>query len=309
MTDELTHLRLPTGAIRRARRTIASWAAVLCALVAVVAVAPVATAPTAGAATSWWKPTAARPLRLGWVLDGPLDVTDPSKLTADVYDIDPDQNPKSTVDLLHRLGKKAICYIDAGVYEDYRSDAGRFPASVIGASDDGWDGSYWLDIRQVAVLAPIMKARIARCAQHGYDAVEPDEITGYSNVSGFPLTYADQIRYNTAVASWVHAAGMSVGLKGDIEQAHDLAAVFDWTLNEECYMYAECSAYRGGLGNFTASNKAVWIAEYPREWGASRWAASWPKVQASAAARHWNVAAYRLGLPARGTTTYPTTRW
>jgi hypothetical protein len=256
---------------------------------------------------NWWRPTPAKPLHLGWVLGGPLNVSNPSKLTANVYDIDPDYNPASTVTLLHNRGKKVICYIDAGVYEDYRSDAWKFPKSVIGAPDAGWDGSYWLDIRRISVLQPIMKARIAKCAAKKFDAVEPDEVNGYSNHSGFPLTYADQIKYNTAFASWVHAAGMSVGLKGDIEQAKSLQPVFDWTLNEECYLYSECTDYSGGLTNFTAHNKAVWIAEYPSEYktGTLHWAA----IQADAAAHHWNVALYQLGLPVNGYQFYPAVRW
>ena len=241
------------------------------------------------------------------MLGGPLDVSQPSTLTADVYDIDPDYNPASTVTLLHKLHKKVICYIDAGVYENYRSDAGKFPKSVIGAPDAGWDGSYWLDIRQIKVLAPIMKARIAKCAAKKFDAVEPDEVVDYSNDSGFPLTYADQIKYNTAVASWVHAKGMSVGLKGDIEQAHSLQPVFDWTLNEECYLYTECTDYSGGLSNFTAHGKAVWIAEYPSEYDPGTF--DWAAESADAAANHWNLAQYELGLPVGGSEIYPTVGW
>ena len=255
----------------------------------------------------WWKPTADRPLKLAWVLEGALDVSDTSKLTADVYDIDPDYNPKSTVELLHRMGKKVICYVDAGVYEDYRADAGKFPKSVIGAPDDGWEGSYWLDIRQIEVLRPIMQARIDKCAAMGFDAVEPDETVNYSNDSGFPLTYADQLAYNKAFASWVHDRGMSVGLKGDIEQAKDLEPYFDWTLNEECYLYSECGDYSGGLTNFTRANKAVWIAEYPEEHSDEPF--DWVAIQADAAAHRWNVAQYDLGLPRKGTTVYMTTGW
>ena len=47
-----------------------------------------------------------------------------------------------------------------------------------------------------------MKARMRACKAKGFDAVEPDEMTGWSNDTGFRLTYADQIRYNRAVARW-----------------------------------------------------------------------------------------------------------
>ena len=79
------------------------------------------------------------------------------------------------------------------------------------------------------------------CKAKGFDAVEPDEMTGWSNDTGFRLTYADQIRYNRAVARWAHDLHLSVGMKGDLEQAHDLAPYFDWNLTEECYQYRECT--------------------------------------------------------------------
>ena len=87
---------------------------------------------------------------------------------------------------------------------------------------------------------------------------------------------------------------MGVGLKGDIEQAKSLQPVFDWTLNEECYMYTECNDYGGGLRNFTAHGKAVWIAEYPSEYkaGAFHWAAD----SANAKANHWNLAQVPVGV-------------
>ena len=37
--------------------------------------------------------------------------------------------------------------------------------------------------------------------------------------SGFPLTYDDQIAYNTQIANLAHSLGMSIGLKNDINQA------------------------------------------------------------------------------------------
>ena len=60
----------------------------------------------------------------------------------------------------------------------------------------------------------------------------PDEITNWSNNPGFPITYNDQLVYNKALADWAHEAGLSIGLKGDIEQAHDLVDYFDWTITD-----------------------------------------------------------------------------
>ena len=66
------------------------------------------------------------------------------------------------------------------------------------ARSNGWPGERWLDIRQLRGRSrPIMRARIATCAREkGFDAVELDNVDGYPNHTGFPLTGADQLRYN-----------------------------------------------------------------------------------------------------------------
>jgi hypothetical protein len=181
-----------------------------------------------------------------------------------VYDIDWQLNSATTVAQLHAMGKHVICYVDVGVFENYRPDAAAFPQSVIGAVDKGWNGSYWLDIRRTDVLLPIMRQRLQTCADKGFDAIEPDEIDGYSNQSGFPLTYADQLTYNRAIADLAHSLGLSVGLKGDIGQVKDLWPSFDWTLNEQCYQYNEC----GDLATyFVGHGKAVFQVEYNTDAG------------------------------------------
>jgi hypothetical protein len=278
-----------------------------------VVTTPVVPPVSTGAGGSWWKPSSAKPLTMAWILDGGLNLSDPVQLglraidgstlaAPDVYDIDGELNSAATVAALHAMGKKVICYMDAGVYETYRSDASKFPAGIWGNADEGWAGSYWLDIRRISDLAPIMQARFQMCKDKGFDAIEPDEITGWSNNSGFPLTYADQIAYNKALAGWAHAIGMSIGLKGDLEQAHDLVGDFDWTLNEECYQYGECSTISNdgpgadgkdwpGLQLFSQAGKAVWVAEYQGLDGTQC---------ANALANHWNASLYALGLPLSG---------
>ncbi len=47
---------------------------------------------------------------------------------------------------------------------------------------DGWTSG------PLDVLLPIMERRIAACKDKGFDAVEPDNVDGYANASGFPLS-------------------------------------------------------------------------------------------------------------------------
>lgn len=164
----------------------------------------------------------------------------------------------AAVNAIHAQGAKAICYVDAGTWENWRADAGAFPASVKG-KNNGWPGEKWLDIRQTATLVPIMDARLAKCVQAGFDAVEWDNMDGYSNASGFPLTANDQLAYNATLANLAHSRGLTVGLKNDVDQLSSLAPYFDFAVNEQCQQFSECGGYNT---NFVAAGKAVFQVEY-----------------------------------------------
>ena len=265
----------------------------------------------------WWRPTADQPISLHWVLGGPLNVNDPIQMglrdfngaelpEPDVYDIDGEFNSAETVAYLHARGKKVICYLDAGVYETYRGDAHKFQElspQIWGNADEGWNDSFWLDIRRIDELEPIMKARMQTCKDKGFDAIEPDEIDGWENDTGFPLTYQDQLNYNKALARWAHEIGMSIGQKGDIIQTRDLVDDFDWTLNEECFQYRECTnpydpnldEFVPGLQLYVQRNKAVFVAEY-KAFTSTRWA----NICETSANERFNTTRFKLGLRNRG---------
>ena len=79
-----------------------------------------------------------------------------------VYDIDGFENSAADVARLHREGRKVICYINVGAWEDFRPDQDAFPGSVLGEAN-GWEGERWLDIRRLDVLRPLM-ASASTCA-------------------------------------------------------------------------------------------------------------------------------------------------
>jgi hypothetical protein len=188
-----------------------------------------------------------------WQLTGTVNTT----YDVDAYDIDGFDNETAVVERIHARGAKAICYISAGSWENWRSDAEDFPNYVKGKKN-GWPGEKWLDIRQIDVLGPIMGERMNMCALKGFDAIEPDNVDGYANRTGFPLTYQDQLAYNRMLASEAHSRGLAIALKNDTEQVPDLVGDFDFAVVEECYRYKECPAY----SPFVDSGKAVLAAEY-----------------------------------------------
>ena len=108
------------------------------------------------------------------------------------------------------------------------------------------------------MLLPIIDARVAKCASAGFDAVEFDNVDGYTNTTGFALTAADQLMFDESLASIAHSHGLAVGLKNDLDQLGALQPDFDFAINEQCFQYKECSAYAGWL----AAGKAVLEVEY-----------------------------------------------
>jgi hypothetical protein len=228
-----------------------------CSLLALVSCDRPDEASAAKAPASPNPPAAASAPTAPWQyqLQGPVDTgVNAGTFVVDGFDVD-----QPTVADLHRRGRTVICYVNAGAREEWRPDAARYPADIVGADLDGWPGERWLDIRQTSVLVPIMDARVAKCRQAGFDGVEWDNVDGYSNRSGFPLTYADQLAYNATLANLAHQYGLTVAIKNDVEQLADLGPYFDYAVNEQCQQYRECGAYDGP---FTGAGKAVFQVEY-----------------------------------------------
>lgn len=181
-----------------------------------------------------------------------------TSLNVQVYDLDGFETSAATVTKLHARGIKAMCYFSAGSWENWRPDAGLYPASLLGKTLDGWPNEKWVDIRRLALLRPILNARIDLCKSKGFDGIDPDNVEGYDNDSGFPLSYQDQLRFNRYLASAAHSRGLAIGLKNDIGQIPDLLAYFDWELNEQCFQYSECDQ----LLPFIKAGKPVFNIEY-----------------------------------------------
>ncbi len=187
-------------------------------------------------------------------LTGTLDTS----YDVDVYDIDLFDTTTDQISALHAAGRKVICYFSAGTREDWRPDAGDFPAAVLGNDLPEWPGEKWLDIRAISTLAPIMQARMDLAVSKGCDGVDPDNVDGFTNDTGFPLTAEDQRTYNIWLAEQAHARGLAIGLKNDLSQVTDLLPYFEWAVNEECHQYDECDT----LMPFINDAKPVFSIEY-----------------------------------------------
>ena len=201
--------------------------------------------------SDWYQPPVA--VNWQWQLQGKLNSDYPVAL----YDVDLFDTPKASIEQLQAVGKKVICYFSAGSYEDWRSDAAAFRSQDLGKPLDGWEGERWLDIRSQAVRT-LMQQRLDLARDKGCDGVEPDNMDGYTNNTGFALTAADQLAFNREIAAEAHRRRLSVGLKNDLNQITDLVVDFDFSVNEQCFEFDECDL----LLPFIKAGKPLLNAEY-----------------------------------------------
>lgn len=218
-------------------------------------IAPVIT--PANTLPAYWSPSPSDSFQLQ-LSDYPPDLS----TKADVFELDLFETPQETIDSLHEAGKKVICYINVGAWEKYRPDADNFPADVIGKKYVGWDGEYWLDISNYESFSSLISARFDLAASKGCDGIEPDNISGFQENTGFSITAQDQLAYNIWLSEQAHLRGLSIGLKNNNQQVTDLVNHFDFALIEDCTVYGECTDFLP----FIEQEKAVFQVEYTEKY-------------------------------------------
>lgn len=214
-------------------------------LLVLVAAAPAAATP----------PRPAADARLQWQLgDLPADLS----VDAEVYDLDLFGTTPAEIRRLHDDGRFVVCYVSAGTWEPYRPDADRFPRRLLGRRVNGFPDERWLDVRRLRVLLPILEDRLDRCAAKGFDGVELDNVDGWVNATGFPISRHDQYVFDRALADAATVRGLSPGLKNALGLAPALVGDFGWALAEQCVQYDECDR----LQPFVDAGKAAFDVEY-----------------------------------------------
>jgi hypothetical protein len=228
------------------------------------------TAVSTGTGTTWWRPPAA--LSWQWEIDHPLDLASASDMgtgvttylgarAADpsVYDIDGFDNTAATVSALHARGDRVICYIEIGAAETYRSDYAQFPSADLGSQVPGYPSERYLNIGDGTVVR-VVEARIAMCAAKGFDAIEPDIDDSYTDRTGFAVSQAENVHYDTTLSAYAHGLGLAWSLKNgdDPSFAASMEPVADFALDEQCHQYDTCSSF----DPFASAGKAVLEVEY-----------------------------------------------
>jgi hypothetical protein len=189
-----------------------------------------------------------------WQLSGPVNA--PRGVA--VFDTDPDNVRARVIQRLKARGVYTICYVSVGTLENYRDDRRDFPRAVVGRTYGDWPDERFLDVRQLDVLLPLMRARFQRCKDMGFDAIEPDNMDVYDNESGFPLSRRDGLRYIRALADMAHGMGLGIGQKNVPEITGQLVGSMDFVITEDCFADGWC----GDVSAYVRAGKPVLAAEY-----------------------------------------------
>ncbi|MED5389680.1 MAG: endo alpha-1,4 polygalactosaminidase [Pseudomonadota bacterium] len=191
--------------------------------------------PTDGGnlAPDWYQP--ASDVHWQAQLQGPLN----TGYDAELYIVDLFDTDTSVIRDLQAADKKVICYFSAGTHENWRPDRHRFLPTDKGRRLGNWPGERWLDIRSLNVRQR-MADRIRLAAEKGCDGVDPDNVDGYTNNTGFPLKSKQQLDYNRFLFDTAHQYGLAVSLKNNLGQVDALIDHVDFAVNESCHQWREC---------------------------------------------------------------------
>jgi hypothetical protein len=253
---------------------------------------------------AWWQPgTGVLPWQ--WEIDHEIVTTNAQDMgTGDttylnaaaaspvVYDIDAFDNSAADVTALHALGKKVICYMEVGAAESYRPDYAQFPTVDLGTAIDGYPQEKYLNINAAAVLT-VIEARVAMCAQKGFDGIEPDIDDSYTDTTGFTITEADNVAYLTTLSAYAHSLGIAWGLKnggdgGDPTSfVADVLPLIDFAVVEEPFFLTTIDYFEPTLYD---AGKAMFVAEYTNDTNASS------SFCSQAVADHTNAALFDVAL-------------
>lgn len=212
--------------------------------------------------------------RWQWQLTGTVNETVLDSVSGPkMYDIDMENASAALISRLKAKGIYVICYVESGDWSSGRPDAGDYAPAILGKTINGFPDEKFVNINALdspagptgKTLRQIMMARLDRAKAKGCDGIEPDLDDLHAYNTGFTITQANQVAYNTVLIQAAHARGMSMGLKNGADgggAGSFTKAMFDagadWVVNEECNQYTEC----GGYAQFIAGGRPVFQVEY-----------------------------------------------
>lgn len=92
----------------------------------------------------------------------------------------------------------------------------------------------------------------------GFDAIEPDNINGYQNNTGFSLSQEDVITFSNWLITEANTRGLSIGQKKAEDIIPQMVTSYDWILSEDAFV----ERFADTLEPYILAGKAVFFTEY-----------------------------------------------
>jgi Glycoside-hydrolase family GH114 len=204
------------------------------------------------------------------------------------YNLGIPTGPSPVVQAIHAAGHYSVCYVNSGSFQLGWPDNSNFKSADYGNKAHryqlkGFPDEWWLDVRgfknyvagnsstltgAAVDIATQLNKRFQWCKLEGQDAVEPDNLDGWTNRSasgakggGWGLTQAQDAGFERWIAYNVHADGLAVFQKNDDANASVDQPLFDGVITEECNAFAPPSC-GSTWAPYLNAHKPVLNAEY-----------------------------------------------
>ena len=166
-----------------------------------------------------------------------------------------------TIGLLHDRDNQVGAYISIGTGEDWREDFEALKPYLVTRQWDEWGGEFFVKMPEEGLVA-LMKARIDRIADWGFDWVEFDNMDWVYDATnraqfGISADIGDAVAYYRDLCAHAHARGLKCMAKNNVNGAE----MFDGAIYES---YEDNKNWwnEAGAAGFLADGKLVIIVHY-----------------------------------------------
>jgi len=145
--------------------------------------------------------------------------------------------PAATITVIQSNGNEVGAYISIGTGESWRSDFDQLKPYLVSKQWGEWEGEYFVNTTTTGIVE-VMKARIDKLAELGYDWIEFDNMDwvfddDYRKEYGFVTTVQQGIDYSNTLCDYVHSKGMKCMAKNSTEGVSQFDGVLYESYNDD----------------------------------------------------------------------------
>ncbi|MEO0394292.1 MAG: endo alpha-1,4 polygalactosaminidase [Pseudomonadota bacterium] len=162
------------------------------------------------------------------------------------------------VDTLVGNGTAAVCYFNGGSVNTQDDDFDLVEPLVVGRSLTTDPQERWLDIRRLDDVAGLVRGRLDRCLDKGFQAALVGNLENFLFRSGFPVGQRQQIAFNKFIADEAHARGLAIGMWNSRSQIAPLSSDYDFIVVSGCFTDGWCNETQPFIDN----GKPAFLVEF-----------------------------------------------